>query len=167
MKYYAIFVDERYVAPVPIGWYGTIDQTTMKQKKAYQMPKRLGFMLEKHMQTVFTDIVTFPCFMVSKKVKNVVEQYDSSVKFARIIFFDRENKKSMAYYIPFINTVIPLATKQSNNEIAVEKENIKDCTVFQVVKTERTYIVMRMDLVESILRRDAIGIGIKEIQVIQ
>lgn len=167
MKYYAISVDKHYVAPVPLGWYGIIDQKTMKQKKAYQMPKHLGFMIEKHMQTVFTDIIASPCFMVSKKVKKVMEWYDQSAKFVRIIFFDRENKKSMAYYIPFINTVIPLANENANNEIAVEKENIKDCTVFQVVKTEKTYIVMRMDLVESILRRGAIGIGIKEIQVIQ
>lgn len=167
MKYYAISVDKHYVPPAPLGWYGIIDQTTMKQKKASQMSKYLGFMIEKHMQTVFTDIIASPCFMVSKKVKKVMEQYDPSVKFVRIIFFDRENKKSMTYYIPFINTIIPSANKDTTNEIVVEKEGIKDYTVFRIVKTEKTYVVMRMDLVESILRRGAIGIGIKEIQVIQ
>ena len=68
MKYYLVTVDANYVAPVPVGWYGKIDRKSRREKKAYQMDKHLMFQTEEHMQMIFTDIVTFPCLMVSKMI---------------------------------------------------------------------------------------------------
>ena len=51
------------------------------------------------MQMVFTDVLTVPCFMVSEMVRDVINKYVSSVWFLRVILYDGEQKRSMAYYI--------------------------------------------------------------------
>lgn len=43
MKYYQIVVDAHYIPPVPVGWYGKIDQKTVAEKKSYEMPLHLLF----------------------------------------------------------------------------------------------------------------------------
>ena len=170
MKYYLVTVDPNYIAPVPVGWYGKIDRKTWKNKKTYQMPKHLIFQTEKHMQMVFTDIVTFPCFMVRKMVRDTIALYNPFIKFVRIILYDKGRKESMAYYMPFMKTIEHVETNCKNrymiNEIVLEREKLMDEAIIEVMSKDKTHIIMRMDLVESILRRNAIGIGLKEIQII-
>lgn len=168
MKYFIVSVDKNYNAPTLTEWNGIKGQNIRKIKKSYQMSKHMFFIIENHMQTVFTDVITFPCFMVSKKIKDVVEWYDSSVKFVRIILFDKSKKRSKAYYIPFLRD-IDFATvnkKGSDIELFIEEEKIRNYIVFQVTKLNRIFVVMRMDLLESILRRGALGVGIKETYLI-
>lgn len=143
MKYFEITVDQNYVAPMPAGWNFILDRRTLASKKYYEFPNNLLFRVEKHMQMVFTDIITFPCFMVSKMVKDVIGKYDPLIKYVRIILLDREREVSKSYYVPFLD--------KSESQILQIKQN-----------RDKTAVIMRMDLVESILRRGAAGIGLKE-----
>ena len=82
----------------------------------------------------------------------------------------KNEKKSMAYYMPFMKTIEHVETNCKNrymiNEIVLEREKLMDEAIIEVMSKDKTHIIMRMDLVESILRRNAIGIGLKEIQII-
>ena len=51
----------------------------------YEMPKQFLFPIEKHMYTVFTDIITFPTFMVSSMVRDVIKLYNPFLRYVRII----------------------------------------------------------------------------------
>ena len=170
MKFYFVTVDTNYIAPMPMGWYGKIDRKSWREKKSYQMPKYLMFQTEEHIQMVFTDIVVFPCFMVSKLVRDVIGLYNPAMKFVRIILYDKLRKRSMAYYMPFMRTIefmkISDESKYGEDNIFLEYEKVTDEVMFEVVNKGKTHIVMRMDLLESILRRGAIGLGIKEEQII-
>lgn len=167
MKYYLVTVDVNYVAPVPVGWYGKIDRKSRREKKAYQMEKHLMFQTEEHMQMIFTDIVTFPCLMVSKMVHDTIRLYDSYIKFTRIILYNKARKRSMAYYMPFLKEMEVVQTNgQKGGVISLERGKLVEEVIAEVVYKGKTRIVMRMDLVESILRRGATGIGLQEIQII-
>ena len=85
MKYFAVFVDSNYVAPVPVGWQGIIDKKTIHRKKVYEMQEHLLFRVESHMQMVYTDVITFPCFMVSETVKKVISKYQPFLKYTRVV----------------------------------------------------------------------------------
>ena len=43
MKYFLVEVDEQYVAPAPVGWYGIIDKKALSRKSPYQIAKHLLF----------------------------------------------------------------------------------------------------------------------------
>jgi len=172
MKYFKITVDKHYMPPMPTGWYGILDKKTLEKKKSYQMPKHMLFYVEDHMQMVFTDVITFPCFMVSKMVRNVIEKYDRSARFARVVLYDKKRKDSMAYYIPFLNGIVLDSVGNAQNDTG-EESVLNEKTLIEKVIEGRAIaelkmpkgmcIVMRMDLAESILRRDAVGIGLEEI----
>ena len=73
MKYYIITVDRNYVPPSPAGWYGHLDRRTVLSGKIRNISRFTLFPLEKHMQMVFTDVITFPCFMVSGMIRDVIK----------------------------------------------------------------------------------------------
>lgn len=170
MKYFLIKVNENYVAPTLLGWYGTIDKKTLDKEKLYQMPKHMLFQVERHMQMVFTDVLTFPCFMVSDKIRNVIKKYDPFVYFIRIILYDNEHKKSKAYYIPYLDKVKFKEKcdedKKSIRHILVKKEEVRERAIVEITDGNNSYVIMRMDLIESVLRRGAIGIGLQDICMI-
>lgn len=155
MKYFEASVDKNYVPPLPIGGFGTIDKITLRKKRIYEMPQNLFFLTQDHMQTVFTDVITFPCFMVSGMVKDVMLSYNPFIKFARAVLYNRKRGTSAEYYIPFLGW-----------EEAPEKEKIKGREALEIRNGDNSYVIMRMDLAESILRRGAVGIGLKEVSVI-
>lgn len=167
MKYFKIMVDKHYTPPMPTGWYGVLDKKSLEKRKSYQMPKHMLFYVEEHMQMVFTDIITFPCFMVSKMVQSVIEKYDRSVRFARVILYDRKRGDSMAYYIPFPDRIGIDKEDTGEGNISGEKtemgEVMEERVIAELRTPEGTFVVMRMDLAESILRRDAVGIGLEEV----
>lgn len=170
MKYFIVEVDKNYVAPMPIGWNGIIDRKTLCGKKTSQVQKHMLFQVKAHMQMVFTDVLTFPCFMVSSKVRDIIKKYDSFVRFVRVILYDKERKNSMAYYIPFMEQGDCKEVQDETNKnvwhIRVRKEDLKEKIFITVKNNENYYAIMRMDLVESILRRETIGIGLREIDII-
>lgn len=66
-----------------IGWYEKNNKNAWGG--AYEMPKQFLFPIEKHMYTVFTDIITFPTFMVSSMVRDVIKLYNPFLRYVRII----------------------------------------------------------------------------------
>lgn len=158
MKYFVVSVDDNYVVPAFASGYGIIDRKTLHRKKVFEIEKHLLFQVDRHMQMVFTDVITFPCFMVSEAVRASIKIYHPFLKYVRIVLFQKEKERSMAYYIPYLEQVE--AGRRGKREQAGEK------AVMEMVEGDKSYIVMRMDLVESILRRGAIGIGLREIDVI-
>ena len=164
MKYYIITVDRNYVPPSPAGWYGHLDRRAVLSGKIRNISRFTLFPLEKHMQMVFTDVITFPCFMVSGMIRDVIKKYDPFMRFARVIFYDRERKQSMAYYIPFLDRSDLLKKDRFGNP-AVERSEIKSRVIMELTDQVSSCVIMRLDLLESILRRGAVGIGAGEIQI--
>lgn len=167
MKYFSITVDDNYVPPSPLGWWGVIDRKTLERKKQSQMPKHMLFQVESHMQMVFTDVVRFPCFLVSELVMNVINKYDQFISFERIVFYDKGRKKSMIYYLPFLNRIELEKdnTCKKENDLVIDREKIEGYVITEIICNGKKYFIVRMDLAESILRRGAVGIGLKEITV--
>lgn len=168
MKYFIVTVDSNYVPPMPVGWYGKIDPRSLVGKKAWQVPKHMLFYVERHMQTIFTDIITFPCFMVSKTVRNIIEKYDPFVSFVRVIFYEKEIKRSMGYYIPFLDRVESSVNMEygKSGKLVFMREELESHVMMRTAVGDKTCVIMRMDLIESILRRGAVGIGIEEVQIV-
>ena len=157
MRFFIVNLNNNYVPPYPKEWYGILDEKSLSRKRAFQMPKHLLFPIENNMQTVITDIIMFPVFMVTEMVMEVIKKYDPFLPFVRVIFFDRKNKRSMVYYLPFLEE-LECICKKENADLVLDKEKIVGKVIGKVKdKKSKTHIVMRMDLTESILRRNAVG----------
>lgn len=94
--------------------------------------------------------------------------YDGGISSVRIVLFDKGRKRSKTYYLPFLDTV-EYRKEDVNTKTAVltfNKQFVENKVIMKTEKDGKTAIIMRMDLVESILRRETIGIGLKEVQLV-
>ena len=162
MKYFVVSVDSNYVAPVPVGWQGIIDKKTIHRKKVYEIQEHLLFRVESHMQTVYTDVITFPCFMVSETVKKVISKYQPFLKYTRVVLLQKEKETSMAYYIPFLEQA-GKGMKNGTGKLLLGREQTDGRIIAEIQAGDNIRIMMRMDLVEGILRRKTVGVGLEEI----
>ena len=160
MKYFQLFVDENYVPPSPTGWYGKLDRKALEGKRAYELPGHSLFLVEAHQQMVFTDVTTFPCFLISEKVKEILQKYDPFIPYARMIFYDKKRSKSKAYYFPFLEEMEAGIEKGGNS---TQQSIVNQKVIFKLREENQTKIIVRLDLLESMLRREVIGIGVREI----
>jgi len=123
-------------------------------------------------QTVFTDIILQPRFLVSKKVIETIKLYDPRLRFERVVLFDSENN-TRAYYIPILEelNVLTLNSRVGRDRrtleyIEIDGEKAKGRSIFQIESKCKVYILVRLDLMESLLRREVIGIDLKAVDVI-
>ena len=172
MRYFVLEVDEDFVAPRLKGWFGRLDTKNFDVGQYDPAPGRMVFHVESHMQTVFTDVILHPRLMVSKRAMHVIKHYEPFVQFVRILLVDRERKDSKAYYIPDLETVDVLTENSRFNldksvihHLEVDADKIRDKTLIQVANVNRTCILIHSNVVESLLRRGMIGIGLQQVDI--
>jgi hypothetical protein len=173
MKYFILDVHNAYIPPRLKGWFGILDSMTIKKHGYNMIPKYHIFRVEEHLQTVFTDVLMHPRFMLSKEAMNVVKLYMPFLSFEPIFLLDRKNRKSYTYYLPRLEEKEVL-TKQSSfnldrsviNHAQVDGDKAEGEPLIKVANVNLTCILIRSDLVESLLQRKMIGIGLKETDTI-
>lgn len=174
MRYFIIDVDKRYTdAPTIINWYNKINIDNIKNGIYYNISKRTLLPLRANENIVFIDIIVKPTFLISDKLRKIFEIYDKYLKFKQVALLDSKNEKVELYHIPTIKSVDCLNEKTKFNrdksiitECYIDYDKVKDLSIFHIKGIKTEYTVIRLDLLESILRRGARGISIKEINLV-
>ncbi len=84
-------------------------------------------------------------FLVSKEAAKIMHMYDKSIQYIGTILHDKKRKINFTYFLPLLKKVTSL-------------EDGRDKVIFIWSKGIELHVVARMDLIESMLERDAIGI---------
>ena len=173
MKYFVLEVHTAYIPPRLTKWQGILDAKTMQSKKKNFIPKYTIFQIEDHIQTVFTDILTHPCLMVSDETMEILKLYEPTLKFERLTVTDPKTKQMNSYHIPLLETLNVLTSNsrlgrdgRKLDHIEIDHQKTKGRSIFQINSNGTIYVIANLNLVESLLRRTIIGIGLKEVDVI-
>ncbi len=175
MEYYCLKVDKRYTdAPVVKNWYGKLKRENICLEKAHLLPKRELLEITYNSKVVFTDIITFPYFLVSDMCKKVISKYEPNTIYRQIVLMDIKSQKFQVYHLPILPQIAPIKQKRDYLGLGVKEElpvlsekDIGFLKVFQVIELEKTYTIARLDVLESLLRRRAKGIDIEEVKVVR
>lgn len=123
-------------------------------------------------QTVWSDILRSPVFLISKKILEIVRLYDDTCLSKEVIFLDKNNAKTKVYCVArFEQTKGTMICVESGGkeivkiELEPNKKINKWTNIFQVEFKKKIYTVVNLDLAESILRRNLEGVGLKEVVV--
>ena len=170
MSYFVVDIHQDYVPPNLKKWHGILDRKTLRGKKKNLIPKYSIFQTTHHMQTVFTDIILHPCFMVSEKVRQTIKVYEPSLRFEQITIVDSQTKKVGIYHIPILEELDALTSKRcekgSMESIKIDGEKTKEKAIFRIENKKKIYVLAHLNLVESLLRRKVIGIDLRAIDII-
>lgn len=173
MRYYLISQDKGYTnVPKMMDIFKTLSVNHAKQASVANLERRTIITMKTEANAVNIDILTGGFFLVSETVKECMALYEPNMTFKEIILLDKNRKVKQHYFLPAFSEIDCL-TENSEfyfghmelKKIEIEEEKLKDKAVFRIAGVEKDYIIARLDVVESLLRRGIKGMAIEEIQV--
>jgi len=173
MRYFIIGQDETCIdAPKIMNWFDVLDVRKIRRGQSHAIPYRMVLDIQPSEDTYFTDIVSKPFFLCTEVVKEAVKIYESDIIHKQIMLYDLKNRLSELYFLPILDIVDCLSDKSELNRdrsvihrAVLDESRLPDSTIFRLGGVNSTYIVARLDLVESILRRGVKGISLKEVEI--
>ncbi len=170
MKYFEIKLDsDNYVdAPRLINWYKIQDVRLIRWETYHKLKNRLIYNIDSSEYIVSTDIISFPFLLVSPMVRETIKMYGDKVVFKETILLNVEKDFEQVYYLPVMEESEQIKLSYvGKNESYSQKEKVPEWAVerniFWVRKKEKRHTIISLDLAESLLRRNAIGVELKEV----
>ncbi|WP_236896151.1 imm11 family protein [Clostridium beijerinckii] len=173
MNYFLLKQDEEYTnAPVLINVFNKVDFRNINLLNAHKIDDILIFNVKCNENTEFLDILDRNLFLISEKMKKIIEKYDPKMLFKTIPLINLYHKKQENYYMPIFQEIECLSEKAELNlnrtvvkKIILDKEKINGKKIFKIKESEKTLIVVRLDVAESLLRREFRGMCLKRLEV--
>lgn len=175
MKYFKLQETPEFMhGPEIKNWYGTFDVRDIRMEAFPKLPKRQLYTVEPYESLIFTDIVLFPFLLISPMVKKVIEMYKEQSFFREVILLNQKSGESRIYYLPVLNETKELQLVEQNyknGEVVINIKNpegtrfIVNKHIFWVRDSMTRHTIVSLDFAESLLKRDAVGVGLKEVML--
>ena len=174
MKYYLLnWQEEGNLLPRIRDWTKRLDYQAVRKKELEKLPERVVLFLEENPEVLLSDIIEKPFFLVSKMFWEVSKMYEVRIYGKEVVLLDGINGYAEIYYLPVFPSHTCLSSLSVFNndssvlhKIVLDKEKLQYAPpIFSIEGIEKTYLVGRMDFVESILRRGAKGIHLTELEI--
>ena len=173
MKFFLTETNTRNRLPYGINANRAVDVRYANRKSSYRIPNCCVVDMKTPSEVFFPDIITEPFLMVSREVAEVIEMYTPGTIFKTIYLLETESEINATYFMPFVEEVECLSeqTKKSRGgtellDIVLRTEAVADKPIFRVAGYTHAYLIVRLDAIESMLRRGIRGITLKELTVI-
>jgi hypothetical protein len=172
VKYFFFIADDENLLPYITDLHQQMDVRHLNKQDAHKIERFTTLSVEPNDETLYADVLIRPLFMVSKSVAEVISYYDTSIDYKIAALFDLENKIGTTYYIPILDKVDCLTEDTEFNRdrsvirnAVIDPKKTMGKAVFKLAGVKNSYYVARLDFVESLLRRKAIGLRLEEIQL--
>jgi len=168
MKYFQLLLNARYdVMPCINGWAQKYDTRFINEKDCHKLPGRDLLFVESNRDTVFPSVVNFPFFLVTDKVFDAIKMYEPGIISKQVVLLDGQYAKSEVYFMPILKSVDCLhpdtvwkGDHKTFRKIVLDRSKLGKEAIFRPAGASHTIAIVRLDLAESILRRDTKGIGL-------
>ncbi len=130
-----------------------VDPAWVCTDRFYLIPKNLVITVDRDETAAFPDIITSPVLLISALILKVAFMFGESVYSRDAILVDPKEQEGRQYHIVLLETIRPGSTLW------------KVRNLFLMDLDGKQEVVASQDLAESILRRGAKGIALKEIDL--
>lgn len=171
MDYFILKQDSRYrYVPMIKHIQRKIDKKLIHEDRAHELDDLLIVHAEEKEHVNHLDIIDQQVFLVSEKMRDILAKYKEDLLFKVVCMMEKD--KQTLYYLPIFEEVDCLSRETSYNmnksaitHMVLCEEAIGRRPLFKLAYDYETYIIVRLDLAESILRRRMKGIQLIPIQV--
>ncbi|AJG99815.1 hypothetical protein LF65_03252 [Clostridium beijerinckii] len=173
MDYFLLKQDQRYTnIPRLKDVFNKIDVRNINLLNSHKIDDIVVFYANADKETNFLDILDNQLFLISHEMSKILKKYDEDIILKTIPLIDKINKKQKNYCLPIFEEVEALSEKAEFNlnktvvkKIILDKEKIQDKRIFKIKEIFKPLIVIRLDVAESLLRRNYKGISLERVQV--
>lgn len=110
--------------------------------------------------------------MVSDMVQKVLSMYEDSLIFKRVVMIDKTNSSQIMYYhvlfeeIEGLDSLVERYPDGTEKKVCLSKDKIGDYRAFMLKDSRNRKPVISLEVAESLLRRKAHRVILKEIDVV-
>lgn len=124
-------------------------------------------------ESIYPDILETPVFMISDRLKNVMEPYDSNVVYRRVVLNQIDPVIQKMYWLLLTEKIDCLDKKSQyypngwNKEIILNRKKIGKRRIFKAKGILTPKILVHVDVAESIMRRNFEGVLFHPVELCQ
>lgn len=144
------------------------DKSRMKNQISHSTVAMIMY-VEANKYNEYSGYIETPVKLITKKIKPILNKYQPDIMFKPVILIEKESNRQEEYY----KIDIPPAECASKHsvydalgnitEFILDEEKVKHLRIFSV-KDYKNQICVRLDVAESILRRNAYGIMFEKVK---
>lgn len=172
MNYYIISQDKRIDNFVnPMGISKIITKEMLEEENLYKINEApVSINIEENEKSEYMDFIESPYPIVSDKLKVLLKKYDENIFFKPVVFNNIKKMKQTLYWIIVPETLDCLSTKSEFNKddtikrLVIDDKKAFPYKIFKVNGLRENFIIITLDVVESILRRDFQGIKFEKLE---
>lgn len=170
MKYFILEPDENFCdGPLMENWKETFPPSLVCKEHFHKVPERNIISISTTKDTIFPSIIISPYLLMSEMVKSVIDMYGDEILAKDVVMVDSYRGKIERYFLIVLPDVSGEMETLERRRCGVIRENsgipLKDRNIFMMKLKDRKKIVINLDFAESILRRNAQGICLEEIEL--
>ena len=173
MDYFLLKQDEEYTnAPRLMDVFKNMDVRNNNLLNAHKIEEIVIFNVKCDDETEFLDIIDRNLFLISEEMKKIIEKYGSEMIFKIIPLIDLPHERQENYYMPIFEEIECLSEKAELNlnktvvkKIILDKEKIKNKKIFKIKESSKILVVVRLDVAESLLRREFKGMYLERLEI--
>ena len=168
LKYFILTNEEKNPLLQIMNINQSIDVRKLNRKEYQTIPSYVLLNAKLGIDGIFPDIIEKPVFLLSRAAMEVTGLYDSNIPFLFFVLFDTDKGECASYFSPVLEEEDCLAQKPGpgQRELILDRSKMRGTPLFRVRVGAENMIVIRMDLAESLLERNIIGLELKEICLI-
>lgn len=165
MKYFALTSERMNPFPQITGGRNSIDARKLNREHYNQLPRFIQLQAEMGRGGVFPDIILKPFLLLSRIAMEVTALYDPAMPFRFTVLFDTEKGECVSYYCPVMEEQDCLVRQPEpgSRKIILNRKRMTGLPLFKVRAGMKSEVLMRMDLAESLLEREAVGLELREV----
>ena len=157
----------------PVGILKVIDREMIKKENIHKLDGNIPAQLsiKDDSKAEYVDFIECPLTLVSDRLKELLVKYDDGIFFKPILLADIKRSRQEIYWLMIPKSVDCLLPESEFNKNGTLKNAVIDTgrigfsKIFKINGIMENIIAIRLDLAESILRRDFAGISLKRIDV--
>ncbi|MBY6837975.1 hypothetical protein FDG50_12585 [Clostridium botulinum] len=165
--------DERYTnTPRLKDMFHKINTRNIDRLNAHKIDDVIIFQVTAEERCEYLDVLDKQLFLISEKMMKIICKYDTDIVFKILPLIDSKRHTQENYYLPIFEDIEALDEKSEFNlnktivkNIVLNKKKIEGKKIFRIKESEKTLVVVRLDVAESLLRRKPRGISLERLEV--
>lgn len=173
MKYYMIEAESKNPLPEIKNWYNRINPKHINKRDAHKIKEGIFLEVSVNKDTIYPGVMSYPYFLLSADAAKVASAYDPDLWLIGIRLFSRENRINKPYFLPILPVIDCLSVQSEFTRMNIDikkgviiETKTEGRALFQLGRIEKRRVIIRLDLLESLLRREALSIRAEELEVI-
>ncbi|MEC1180054.1 serine protease [Metasolibacillus meyeri] len=171
MNYFIVKQDQRILQAVePIGLTKVLKKELLTVERMDELERvNRQFSIAANKAPDYIDFIERPVALFSDMLKQLIEKYDTRLPWKSVVLADIPNVQQTLYWLAILPKVVCLSPQTEFHldgtlkKLVIDEEKAKPYSIFQIEGIYEPFILINIELAESILRRRFRGIQLQKV----